>query len=51
MTAPEAYIKYSTELFPGDGEVTDESTRAFLTNYMEEFRTYVVRVLTVIPRQ
>ena len=51
MTAPEAYIKYSTELFPGYGEVTDESTRAFLTNYMEEFRTYVVRVLTVIPRQ
>ena len=51
MTAPEAYIKYSTELFPGDGEVTDESTRTFLANYMEEFRTYVVRVLTVIPRQ
>ena len=50
MTAPEAYIKYSTELFPGDGEVTDESTRAFLTNYMEEFRTYIERVLTVIPR-
>ena len=51
MTAPEAYIRYSPEIFPGDGEVTDESTRAFLTNYMEEFRTYVVRVLTVIPRQ
>ena len=51
MTAPEAYIRYSTELFPGDGEVTDESTRTFLANYMEEFRTYVVRVLTVIPRQ
>src|SRR4026207_353168 len=50
MTAPEAYIKYSTELFPGDGEVTDESTRAFLTDYMEQFRTYIVRVLTVIPR-
>jgi chromate reductase, NAD(P)H dehydrogenase (quinone) len=50
MTAPEAYIKYSQELFPGEGEVTEESTRAFLTNYMEEFRTYIERVLTVIPR-
>ena len=50
MTAPEAYIRYSPELFPGDGEITDESTKAFLTDYMEQFRTYVVRVLTVIPR-
>ena len=50
MTAPEAYIRYSPEIFPGDGEVTDESTRTFLTNYMEQFRTYVVRVLTVLPR-
>ena len=50
MTAPEAYIKYSPELFPGEGEVTDESTKAFLTDYMEQFRTYIVRVLTVIPR-
>ena len=50
MTAPEAYIQYSKETFPGDGEVTDDSTRAFLTNFMEEFRTYIVRVLAVIPR-
>jgi chromate reductase, NAD(P)H dehydrogenase (quinone) len=51
MTAPEAYIRYSPELFPGDGEVTDESTIAFLTNYMTEFRDHIVRVLTVLPRQ
>lgn len=50
MTAPEAYIRYSPETFPGDGEVADESTRAFLTNYMEQFRIYIARVLTVIPR-
>ena len=50
MTAPEAYIQYSTEIFPGDGEVADESTEGFLTDYMEQFRTYIVRVLTVIPR-
>ena len=50
MTAPEAYIQYSTEIFPGDGEVADESTRIFLTNYMAQFRTYIGLVLTVIPR-
>jgi len=51
MTAPEAYIRYSTEVFPDDGEVADESTKAILTNYMQEFRTYIARVLTVIPRE
>jgi chromate reductase, NAD(P)H dehydrogenase (quinone) len=50
MTAPEAYIEYSKEVFPGDGEVADESTRAFLANFMEEFCIYIARVLTVIPR-
>src|ERR1700716_3887379 len=34
MTAPEAYIRYTPELFPGNGEVTDESTVAFLTTFM-----------------
>jgi chromate reductase, NAD(P)H dehydrogenase (quinone) len=50
MTAPEAYIRYTAELFPGNGEVTDDSTKAFLTNFMTEFRDHVVRVLTVLPR-
>jgi chromate reductase len=50
MTAPEAYIRYSPEIFPGEGEVTDDSTRAFLANYMEQFLIYISRVLTVIPR-
>src|SRR6188474_1678926 len=50
MTAPEAYIRYTPEIFPGDGEVTDESTKTFLTGFMEQFRIYIVRVLTVIPR-
>jgi chromate reductase len=51
MTAPEAYIRYSPEIFPGGGEVADESTKTFLTDYMEQFRTYIIRVLTVIPRK
>jgi chromate reductase len=51
MTAPEAYIKYTPELFPGKGEVSDDSTTAFLTNFMTQFRDHIVRVLTVLPRQ
>jgi chromate reductase, NAD(P)H dehydrogenase (quinone) len=50
MTAPEAYIQYSPDVFTEDGEVTDESTREFLANYMAEFRTYMGMVLTVLPR-
>jgi chromate reductase len=51
MTAPEAYIQYSTDKFTPDGEVTDESTAAFLRDFMAEFREHVARVLTVIPRE
>src|SRR3954462_8057077 len=50
MTAPEAYIYFRPELFTDDGAVTDESTAAFLTEFMREFRTHIERVLTVIPR-
>jgi chromate reductase len=51
MTAPEAYIRFSPELFPGDGAVTDESTKAFLAGFMAEFRDHIMRVLTVLPRE
>lgn len=51
MTAPEAYITFTPELFPGDGKVTDESTKTFLATYLTEFRDHIVRVLTVLPRQ
>jgi chromate reductase len=50
MTAPEAYIKYTPELFPGDGAVTEKSTEDFLAAYMKEFRDHIARVLTVLPR-
>jgi chromate reductase len=50
MTAPEAYIQYSPDVFTDDGEVTRESTREFLRNYLEEFRNYMIMVLTVLPR-
>ena len=51
MTSPEAYIQFSSDVFTDDGEVRDESTKEFLTNFLDEFHTHLVRVLTVIPRQ
>jgi chromate reductase len=51
MTAPEAYIQFTPETFPGNGEVTNEATKTFLTTYMAEFRDHIVRVMTVLPRQ
>ena len=50
MTAPEAYLQYSPEVFADDGEVLVESTEKFLRNFMEEYREHVARVLTVLPR-
>lgn len=51
MNAPEAYIQFTPDLIKDDGEVTRDSTAEFLTNYMAEFRTFIERVLTVLPRQ
>ena len=50
MTSPEAYIQFDAEVFGEDGEVRVDSTREFLTNYMQEFRDHIERVLTVLPR-
>ena len=50
MTSPEAYIHYRPEAFRDDGEVVDESLATVLTDYMQEFRDHIVRVLTVLPR-
>jgi chromate reductase len=51
MTSPEAYIHYSPDVFLDDGEVTNDATVAFLSDFMTEFRDHVARVLTVLPRQ
>jgi chromate reductase len=50
MTSPEAYIHYSPAVFADSGEVVNDETAAYLRSYMAEFRDYVERVLTVIPR-
>ena len=50
MTAPEAYIHFQPERYTDSGEITDEETAEFLCGFMQEFRIYVERVLTVIRR-
>ena len=50
MTAPECYVYFRPDLFTDQGEVTDETTRGFLSDFMTEFRTHIERVLTVLPR-
>jgi chromate reductase len=50
MTAPEAYVMFKPGLITDTGEVTDESTAAFLADFMQEFRDHIERVLTVLPR-
>jgi chromate reductase len=49
MNAPEAYIQFTPGLITDDGEVTVESTRDFLRNYMQEFHLFIARVLRALP--
>jgi chromate reductase len=51
MTAPEAYIHFSRDVFAEDGTVSNSQTEEFLRSYMADFREHVQRVLTVLPRQ
>ena len=50
MNAPEAYIQASPALISEDGVVSDESMEEFLRSWMEDFRLFIQRVLTVIPQ-
>jgi chromate reductase len=50
MTAPEAYIQYSPDIFCDDGEIKSVETSAFLTLYMQSFRDFIERVTTVVPQ-
>ena len=49
MNAPEAYIHFTPGLVTDDGEVSVESTEAFLRHYMEELHDFVRRVLLALP--
>ena len=50
MNQVEAYIQFKPGLITADGEVTDDATQEFLRNYMTEMHAFIVRVLTVLPR-
>jgi chromate reductase len=50
MNAIEAYIQFEPGLITDEGEVTNESTAAFLANYMSELHVFIGRVYTVLPR-
>ena len=50
FNAIEAYIEFTPGLITDEGEVTVESTRDFLTNYMQEFCGYITRVYMALPR-
>jgi chromate reductase, NAD(P)H dehydrogenase (quinone) len=51
MNSPEAYIQFKPGLITEDGDVTVESTRQFLADYMQELHGFITRVYTVLPRQ
>ena len=51
FNAIEAYIEFTPGLFTDDGEVTVDSTREFLQNYMTEFHGFIARVYTALPRE
>ncbi len=51
MNTVEAYIQFKPGLIASDGEVTDKGTAEFLRKYMSELRAFIVRVLTVLPRE
>jgi chromate reductase, NAD(P)H dehydrogenase (quinone) len=50
MNSIEAYIQFEDGLISEDGQVSRESTRAFLQNFMAEFHIFIARVYTVLPR-
>jgi len=50
MNSIEAYLQFEDGLISEDGQVSNQSTREFLQNYMAEFHGFIARVYTVLPR-
>jgi chromate reductase len=50
MNAIEAYIQFEPGLITEGGEVTNPATAEFLQNYMTEFRNFIERVYTALPK-
>lgn len=51
MNNVEAYVHYTEDLIDEDGNVSNDRTREFLQNYMNELHDFYVRVLSVLPRK
>lgn len=51
MNTVEAYVQFKPGMIGPDGEVADERTTEFLRKYMAELHAFIVRVLTVLPRE
>ncbi|GAA4283318.1 NADPH-dependent FMN reductase [Brevibacterium daeguense] len=47
LNSPEVYINFDPEVFGEDGEIHNDSTKEFLTHYMNEYCAFVQRVLDV----
>ena len=50
MNQVEDYIQFKLEIMKGGDQDTDEGTKKFLQTYMTELHAFIVRVLTVLPR-
>ena len=50
MNSPEAYVQFTPGLIDDEGNVSDESTKAFLAKFMTEFHAFIARVTSVLPR-
>jgi chromate reductase len=50
MNSIEAYIQFEPGLIGEHDQVTSDSTRQFLQNYMSEFHGFIARVYTALPR-
>ena len=50
MNSMEAYIQFTPGLITDEGEVTNESTAAFLKRFVDEFHRFIGLCYSVLPR-
>jgi len=50
MNAPEAYIQFTKELIDDDGNVSDDATKQFLGQYMQDFQDFIAMVVPCLKR-
>ncbi len=48
MNSPEAYIQFTKGLIDDEGNVSDDSTRGFLTKFMVEFHAFLAMVVPCV---